>query len=93
MKRETKAALTLYSNISFGMSLDDMVNFLNNLNFRKDEFCYQELMYHNPNITPQWQEPTKKWLDENIPNYKNIIATFKTLPKDQMAPYLDSLSV
>lgn len=93
MKRQTKAALTLYSNISFGTSLDDMVDFLNHLKFRKQEFVYQELMYHNPNITPDWQEPTKNWLDSNVPNYEKIISFFKTLSKDEMGPYLDTLDI
>lgn len=88
-----KTALTLYSNISFGISLDDMVDFLNHLQFRKPEFEYQELMYHNPNITPEWQEPTKQWLDSNVPNYEKIISFFKTLLKDEMEPYLETLDI
>ena len=80
MDKQTKAALTINSglSLSFGCSLDDIVDFANQLPLG-DTFVYQEVLHFPDQFLAKVQAPTKTWLANNLSHYENISATFKVL--------------
>lgn len=78
MDKTTKAALTIYGDMSFGVSLDDLANF-GNLVQTKQTFVYQSVLYGTQSFIEVVKEPTKAWLEQYLPNYEGIIATYHIL--------------
>lgn len=78
MDKTTKAALTIYGNMSFGVSLDDLADF-GNLVQTEQTFVYQSVLYGTQSFIEAVKEPTKAWLEQHLPNYEGIIATYRIL--------------
>lgn len=78
MDKTTKAALTIYGDMSFGVSLDDLANF-GNLVQTKQTFVYQSVLYDTQAFLEAVKEPTKAWLENNLPNYEGILSTYRIL--------------
>lgn len=78
MDKNTRAALTIYSEMSFGVSLDDLVDFANKIQ-TNETFVYQSIMYLPESFIRAVKEPTQAWLEINLPNYEGIIATYRIL--------------
>ena len=78
MDKTTKAALTIYGDMSFGVSLDDLADF-GNLVQTEQTFVYQSVLYGTKSFIEAVKEPTKAWLEQHLPNYEGIIATYRIL--------------
>lgn len=78
MDKTTKAALTIYSEMSFGISLDDLVNFANKIQ-TNETFVYQSVLYATESFISEFKEPAHAWLEQHLPNYEGIIATYRIL--------------
>jgi len=78
MIKNTRAALTIYSEMSFGSSLDDLVDFANKIQ-TNETFVYQSIMYLPESFIREVKEPAQAWLENNVPNYEGIIATYRIL--------------
>lgn len=78
MNKNTRAALTIYSEMSFGISLDELVDFANKIQ-TNETFVYQSVLYLPESFIREVKEPAQAWLEKNLPKYKGIIDTYQTL--------------
>lgn len=93
MDKNTKAALTIYSGVSFQVSLDDIVDFANGLKIPNHEFCYQEFMYTSKATIDQILPSTTSWLTTHYPDFKAVTEKVLALPsKEDRVQFITNLT-